>query len=129
MQLCHAGIDIGSTTVKLVLLDETGSRIYEEYRRTGYDPLYLEEHAEEIQLHEQAKAAFDQLPDKKIPKVKELNEEYARIVAEKKKAYAEYRIARSKAKELQIALKNAEIILENEQEQKTSRKNRRNPSR
>ena len=33
MQLCHAGIDIGSTTVKLVLLDETGSRIYEEYRR------------------------------------------------------------------------------------------------
>ena len=33
MQLCHAGIDIGSTTVKLVLLDETGSCIYEEYRR------------------------------------------------------------------------------------------------
>ena len=33
MQLCHAGIDIGSTTVKLVLLDETGERVFEEYRR------------------------------------------------------------------------------------------------
>ena len=33
MRLCHAGIDIGSTTVKLVLLDESGKRIYEEYRR------------------------------------------------------------------------------------------------
>ena len=103
--------------------------IYEEYRRSGYDPAFLAEHEEDIRKHEAAKTAFDQLPDKKIPKVKELNEEYARIVAEKKKAYAEYRIARSKAKELQIALKNAEIILENEQEQKTSRKNRRNPSR
>ena len=30
MQLCHAGIDIGSTTVKLVLLDETGERVFEE---------------------------------------------------------------------------------------------------
>ena len=33
MQLCHAGIDIGSTTVKLVLLNEAGERVFEEYRR------------------------------------------------------------------------------------------------
>ena len=33
MQLFHAGIDIGSTTVKLVLLDETGACVFEEYRR------------------------------------------------------------------------------------------------
>ena len=104
--------------------------IYEEYRRTGYDPLYLEVHAEEIQLHEQAKAAFDQLPDKKIPKVKDLNAEYGQVIAEKKKVYAEYRMARNKAKELQIALKNAEIILEEDQEQtkKRSRKNQRDQS-
>ena len=51
-------------------------------------------------------------------------------VAEKKKAYAEYRIARNKAKELQIALKNAEIILEDEQERsnKRFRKNERGQS-
>ena len=33
MQLYHAGIDIGSTTVKLVLLNEGGERVFEEYRR------------------------------------------------------------------------------------------------
>jgi len=104
--------------------------VYEDYRRSGYDPIYLEQHAEEIRMHERAKAAFDQLPDKMIPKVKELNEEYTQIVSEKKKAYAEYRLARNKAKELQIALKNAEIILEEDQEQtkKRSRKNQRDQS-
>ncbi|MBQ6490568.1 MAG: relaxase/mobilization nuclease domain-containing protein [Solobacterium sp.] len=103
---------------------------YEEYRRSGYDPQYLEEHTEEIRLHEQAKAVFDQLPDKKIPKVKDLNTEYSQILSEKKKAYAEYRTARNKAKELQIALKNAEIILEEDREQtnKRSRKNQRDQS-
>ena len=33
MQQYYAGIDIGSTTVKLVLLDESGIRVFEEYRR------------------------------------------------------------------------------------------------
>ena len=81
-------------------------------------------------MHEQAKAAFDQLPDKKIPKVKDLNAEYGQVITEKKKVYAEYRMARNKAKELQIALKNAEIILEEDQEQtkKRSRKNQRDQS-
>ncbi len=82
-------------------------------------------------MHEQAKAAFDQLPDKKIPKVKDLNAEYGQVIAEKKKVYAEYRMARNKVKELQIALlKNAEIILEEDQEQtkKRSRKNLRDQS-
>ena len=33
MQTFHAGIDIGSTTVKLVLLDKLGERVFEDYRR------------------------------------------------------------------------------------------------
>ena len=62
--------------------------------------------------------------------MKDLNAEYSQVVSEKKKAYAEYRTARNKAKELQIALKNAEIILEEDQEQtkKRSRKNQRDQS-
>ena len=103
--------------------------VYEEYRKSGYDPAFFAEHEEKIRKHEAAKAVFDQLPDKKIPKVKELNEEYSRIVAEKKKAYAEYRTARNKAKELQIALKNSEIILKDEQKWKTARKDRKDQSR
>ena len=33
MQVYQAGIDIGSTTVKLVLTDEAGTRLFEDYRR------------------------------------------------------------------------------------------------
>ena len=33
MQEFHAGIDVGSTTVKLVLLDEQDNILYGEYRR------------------------------------------------------------------------------------------------
>lgn len=33
MKKIHGGIDVGSTTVKMVLLDETGKTLYKEYRR------------------------------------------------------------------------------------------------
>ncbi|QRN86142.1 2-hydroxyacyl-CoA dehydratase [Clostridia bacterium] len=33
MKKIHGGIDVGSTTVKIVLLDETGRTLYKEYRR------------------------------------------------------------------------------------------------
>ena len=35
MRSYQAGVDIGSTTVKLVLLDEKGSMVWGEYRRHG----------------------------------------------------------------------------------------------
>lgn len=96
--------------------------LYTEYKKSGRDPHFLAEHEEEIRKHEAAKAAFDKLPDKKIPKVKDLNAEYSRIVEEKKKVYAAYRTARNKTKELQIALMNAEIILEEDRERSISRR-------
>ncbi|MBR3395363.1 MAG: hypothetical protein IKG76_06220 [Firmicutes bacterium] len=40
---------------------------------------------------------------KKIPKVKDLNEKYARLLSDKKTAYAEYRKLRDEAQELLIA--------------------------
>ena len=43
---------------------------------------------------------------KKIPKVKDLNEEYARLLSDKKTAYAEYRKLRDEAQELVIAESN-----------------------
>lgn len=103
--------------------------LYAEYQKFGRDPQFFTEHEEEILKHEEAKAAFDQLPNKKIPKVKDLNAEYRWIVEEKKKAYAAYRTAKNKSKELQIALKNAEIILEEDQQRKTSRKTQRDQNR
>ena len=61
---------------------------------------------EEITLHKAAKQAFDDLVVKKIPKVKDLNEEYARLLPDKKTAYAEYRKLRDEAQELLIAQSN-----------------------
>lgn len=45
-------------------------------------------------LHKAAKSAFDELHVKKLLKVKELNAEYAEVLAEKKKLYGDYRQAK-----------------------------------
>ena len=49
-----------------------------------------EEHEQEILLHQAAKNAFDEWEWKKLPKVKDLQSEYAKLLEEKKKTYAEY---------------------------------------
>ena len=60
--------------------------IYIAYRKSGYSKKFFEAHREEITLHKAAKEAFSHLPDGKIPKVKDLNEEFARLLSEKKAA-------------------------------------------
>ena len=72
---------------------------------------FFEEHREEIQIHKAAKQAFDQLPDKKVPSRKTLNEEFYRLSAEKKKAYAEYRQVRKDMQEYLTAKQTVEHIL------------------
>ena len=66
----------------------------------AYSKKFFEAHREEITLHKAAKQAFDELGVKKIPKVKDLNEEYAELLSGKKTAYAEYRKLRDEAQEL-----------------------------
>ena len=85
---------------------------YEAYRKSGYSKKFMEEHREEITLHKAAKAAFDELSVKKLPKIKELNAEYAAILSEKKALYGDYRKARKAMQEYTIARKNVETILE-----------------
>ncbi len=65
--------------------------VYVAYRKAGYSKKFKEEHEEEILLHQAAKNAFDEMGIKKLPKVKELQTEYAKLLEEKKKTYAEYR--------------------------------------
>ena len=85
--------------------------VYEAYRKSGYSRKFFEEHREEIQIHKAAKQAFDQLPDKKVPSRKSLNEEFYRLSAEKKKAYAEYRQVRKDMQEYLTAKQTVEHIL------------------
>ena len=59
--------------------------IYVAYRKAGYSKKFREEHEEEILLHQAAKNAFDEMGVKKLPKVKELQTEYAKLLEERKR--------------------------------------------
>ena len=84
--------------------------VYDAYRKSGYSKKFLEAHREEITLHKAAKAAFDEAGMKKLPKVKELDAEYAELLIKKKAAYPDYRKARDEMQELMKAQKNVELF-------------------
>ena len=65
---------------------------------------------QQITLHKAAKEAFKAL-DGKIPKVKDLNAEYAELLARKKQAYSEYREAKQEMQDYLIAKQNIEQLL------------------
>ena len=94
---------------------------YVAYRKAGYSKKFREEHEEEILLHQAAKNAFDDMGVKKLPKVKELQAEYAKLLEEKKKTYAEYRRSREEMRELLAAKANVDRLLKMEAEHDAER--------
>lgn len=86
---------------------------YTAYRKEGCSREFLEEHREEITLHRAAKQAFNEAGISKLPKVKGLNVEYAQVLEDKKKAYAEYHKSKEEMQEFLRARKNIEDFLEN----------------
>ena len=87
---------------------------YEAYKRSGYNKKFFEFNREELQLHQAAKEFFNSHNLKKLPKMKELSEEYGRILAEKRKDYAEYKEAKASMQDFLIARQNIETILGSE---------------
>ncbi len=81
---------------------------YIAYRKSGYSKKFYEAHRDEILLHKAAKEAFSKLPGGKILKVKDLNEEFARLLSEKKEAYSEYKKIKKEMRDYQIAKQNVE---------------------
>ena len=81
------------------------------YRKAGYSKKFLAEHESEITLHKAAKKKFDELGVKKLPTLKSLDTEYARLLAEKKALFPEYRKAREEMKELLTAKSNFDRLL------------------
>ena len=98
--------------------------VYTAYRKAGYSKKILESHREEITLHKAAKAAFDESGLKKLPRVKDLNEEYTRLLAEKKAAYPDYRKAKEEMQEWAKAKKNMELFFAEETRPKEQTKAR-----
>ena len=88
--------------------------VYDAYRKTGYSKRFLETHRTEITLHKAAKAAFDEANLKTLPKVKELDAEYSKLLTEKKARYPDYRKAKEEMQELLRAQKNIELFFNEE---------------
>jgi len=85
--------------------------VYAGYKATGYSKKYLAEHESDIIIHKAAKKAFDELGMKKLPTVRNLQDEYAKLLAGKKAAYAEYRTVRDEMKDLLVHKANVDRIL------------------
>ena len=99
-------------SLKKAITDYSKTRsIYEAYRKAGYCKEFYESHREEITVHRAAKSVFDSLPDRKIPKMKELTSEYSAVLSRKKAAYKRYRNARKEMQNYTIAQKNVSMLL------------------
>mgnify|MGYP000748261958 CR=1 FL=1 len=90
--------------------------VYDAYRKAGYSKKFLEEHWEQITLHKAAKTAFDEAELQKLPKVKELDAEFAELLTKKKAAYPDYRKVRNEMQELVRAQKNVERFFAEEKD-------------
>ena len=110
-------------TLKKHIINYSKTRVtYEEYRKAGYSKKFLEAHREEITIHKAAKAAFDELGVKKLPRAKDLSIEYAEVLAAKKQVYAEYRLAKNDAQELLIAQQNIASLYDAERKEEEQKR-------
>nr|WP_315101708.1 hypothetical protein [uncultured Catonella sp.] len=87
---------------------------YIAYRKSGYSKKFYEAHRDEITLHKAAKETFSKFPKCKIPKVKDLNEEFNRLPLEKKEAYSKYKKMKKEMRDYQTAKQNVDTFYANE---------------
>lgn len=85
--------------------------VYAAYKKSRHKKEFLAEHGDEIAKHEAAKKAFDALGGKPIPKVAQLSEQYAALLAEKQEQYAEYKALRQDMIAYRTAKQNVDKIL------------------
>lgn len=105
-------------TLRIYIINYSKTReAYVAYRKAGYSKRFRQEHEEEILIHQTAKKFFDDMNVKELPKVKELQIEYAKLLEEKKKLYAEYRQSRKEMRELLTAKTNVDHLLKMDTEQ------------
>ena len=119
--------EIGTLKKHIINYSKTRA-IYEEYRKAGYSKKFLEAHREEITIHKAAKAAFDELGVRKLPRVKDLSIEYAEVLAAKKQTYAEYRLAKSDAQEFLIAQQNIASLYDAERKEEEQKRRKEEQS-
>lgn len=91
--------------------------IYQGYKASGFSKVYFESHRQALTLHKAAKEAFNERNLKKLPRIRDLNAEYAQLLERKKKNYAEYRQQKAQMQDWLMAQKIVSVMLD-EKEQK-----------
>ncbi len=102
--------------------------IYVEYRKSGYSRKIFETHKEGIMKHKAAKDTFEKMKGQKIPSVKELNEEFQQLLAQKRKDYSQHHEAKEKMQLYKVAKYDIDRILGQDIEKEKARLQRRERS-
>jgi hypothetical protein len=100
--------------------------VYADYKASGWSRNFYAEHTADILLHRAAKKFFDQQNLNKLPKMADLKQTFAEVLAEKKSLYSDYRPLKERSHALQVALYNVRRILGVESEEKTRENTREN---
>ena len=86
--------------------------IYAQYKASGWNENFYEDHRADITLHKATKKYFDGLGMKKLPTISSLKQEYASLLAEKKRLYSGYHELKEKRMALLTAKSNASRMLD-----------------
>ena len=97
--------------------------VFAAYKASGYNREFYETHRDSLALRSAAKKAFDAYKkengsDKKLPRISELNAEYAMLLERKKSSYAEYRKTKSEMQDWLVAQKIVQEILKEDEQKK-----------
>lgn len=107
---------------KQILTYHKTKDIFAGYKASKYSKKYLAEHESDILLHRAAKKTFNDYGLKKLPTVKSLQEEFAKLLSEKKAAYPELKKARDEMKELLTVKANVERMIGGDEREKEKEK-------
>lgn len=86
-------------------------KVFLGYKASKNSKKYLAEHEADILLHRASKKTFNDYGLKKLPTVKSLQEEFTKLLTEKKAAYPELKKARDEMRELLTVKANVERML------------------
>ena len=118
-------VEIGKEVRRSLMMEPAEFWVREDVYYT-YACKNCEQETGEANIVKAAKKAFDELGVKKLPSVKSLQEEYAKLLSEKKAAYAEYRRSRDEMRELLLHKQNVDRMLgKNEREEEKKKEHDR----
>ena len=92
--------------------------VYGQFADSGFNGRFYESHREEISKYQAAKKAFDEFGEGPIPKRQELEEEFQKVLREKRALYSEYYPIRDRVREALIVQENIKSLYESTENSK-----------